>query len=216
MSFSIKNNAGILSLIFIHLLWFIFPAVNGIEWMNLSPLFLVVCCFVLGLYHKGIDSRFVTYTGIVCVASVVLYAVGVNTGRIFGSFFFGQALGVMVLDTPLIIGILWLLLSYTSSVTVSGFTKKVRVLNKPIINALLASVIVLIVDLLLEQIASRSDFWYWKNQETPLQNYTAWFVFAFAFNFLFQQLEIESENKTARWFMPLFLLLLIGLNLLAS
>jgi uncharacterized membrane protein len=212
----IRNLAGLTALVIVHLIWLLLPLLKGFEWMSLSPVFIVLCCFIVGYGHKGFDTRFVTYAGIVYLMAFALSALGVYTGRIFGSFFYGLNLGVLVADTPLVIGVFWLLLSYTASVTVSAFTQNVSVLNNPIVKALLASLLMLTVDLLLEPIASSADFWYWKNQEIPLQNYTAWFVFAFAFNFLFQQLQIDTSNKIARWFLCLFILFLITLNVLGT
>lgn len=211
-----KNAVGIIALVVVHLIWLCVPWYAGPQWLSLSPLFILLCCFIVGMFHPRMDSRWVFYLGIVYVAALTLSAMGVTTGRIFGSFFFGQNLGFQLGDTPLVIGVFWLLLSYCSSATATWFTQRFSVLNKPIITALLASVIMLIVDLLLEPVASTIDFWYWKNRDVPFQNYTAWFVFAFAYNFLFQQLEVDANNKIARWFMLLFLLWLIGLNLLQA
>lgn len=211
-----KSVFGIATLIIVHLTWLLIPVIYGLEWMKLSPALLVLSCFILGFFHRNIDSRFLSYAGIVFVAGFVLSAIGANTGNIFGSFFFGKNLGLLLWDTPIVIGLLWLILSYSTSVTAAFFTQRSSLLNKPIITVLLASILMLFANILLEQIAGDSDFWYWKYQQAPLQNYSAWFVFAFAFNFLFQQLEIDTSNKMARWFLPLFLLLLIGLNFLPA
>lgn len=211
-----KTIFGLVTLIIIHLTWLFIPTLYGFEWMNLSPALLVVSCFILGFFHRNIDSRFVSYAGIVFVVGFVLSAIGANTGNIFGSFFFGKNLGILVWDTPLVIGLVWLILSYSTSVTAAFFTQKSAVLNKPVMTILLASIFMLIVVLLLEQIASESDFWYWKYQQAPFQNYSAWFVFAVAFNFLFQRLEVDTTNNMARWFLVLFVLLLIGLKVLPA
>lgn len=213
---SVKTTTGIVALILLHLVWLIVPITMGLEWMSLSPLLLLMCCFVVGFFHATIDARFLIYIGSVYVASFVLSLVGVSTGSIFGAFFYGQNLGVLLWDTPLMIGVLWLLLCYCSSVTASAFTLRFSALNKPVITALLASVIVLAADVLLEQSASFIDFWFWKYREAPVQNYSAWFVFAFAFNFLFQQLEVNTNNTLARWFLGLFMLWLIGINVLPA
>lgn len=202
---------GITTLIIVHLTWLFIPMLYGFEWMKLSPALLVLACFIIGFYHKDVDLGFLSYAAIVYSAGFILSAVGANTGSIFGSFFYGKNLGILLFDTPIAVGILWLLLSYSTSVTASYFTQRSPVLNKPVITVALASILMLLVDFLLEKVASGLDFWYWKNQQVPVQNYTAWFVFAVAFNFLFQQLEIDASNKMARWFLALFMLLLICL-----
>jgi hypothetical protein len=211
-----KNSIGILTLLIIHLIWFWVPLLYGFEWMNLSPLLIVLSCFIVGFFHPTIDTRFVTYATIIFIAGFVLSAVGAHTGRIFGPFFFGRNLGFQLWDTPLVMGLFWLLLSYTTAITASFICQKNAGLNRPMVRVLLASILMLVIALLLEQIASGIDFWFWKYQHAPLQNYTAWFVFACAFNFLFQQLEVDAGNKLAPWFLFLFMLLLLSLNLLPA
>ena len=44
----------------------------------------------------------------------VVEVVGVQTGLIFGSYSYGATLGVKLFDTPLLIGLNWIFVSYSS------------------------------------------------------------------------------------------------------
>lgn len=179
--------------------------------LKLSSINLLVSIFILGINHQPLDSKIALFAGIVFFASFTLEAVGVSTGAIFGQYFYGENLGVKVFETPLIIGINWLMLCYCSSVVVSQIIANHQAFNKPLIKALIAAVIMVGLDAVIEQVAPMVDFWFWKNQVVPLQNYTAWFAFAFAFNFLFQQLQIESNNRVAAWLLGLQVVFFVSL-----
>jgi putative membrane protein len=210
-----KTNKTIIAILFLVILHFTLLAsvfLNGSEAIKYLPIVIFADCFIVGFFHKQIDARFAAYALIVYVSSFVLQAIGVRSGNIFGPFFYGNSLGITVFETPLIIGLIWLLLSYSASATIGFFVSKWPVIKTSVAKALLASCLMLVVAFLIERNAATFDFWYWKNQTVPLQNYTAWFAFSFAFNFLFQKLEIDTDNKMAVWFMGLFTAFLLGLN----
>lgn len=187
---------------------------GGADLLRLTPANLLISLFLLGWNHGVLTTRFVAYSAIVLCSGFTIEAIGVSTGKIFGSYFYGENLGVKLAETPLIIGVNWLLLSYSSSVFVTRFTSRSSVLSNAFARAALASVIMVTLDFLIEQVAPWCDFWYWKNQVVPLQNYTAWFAFSFAFNYLFQHLQIESENKVASLLLFLQFAFFLGLNFL--
>jgi putative membrane protein len=207
-----KTLPGIIVLTGLFIAWLGISLLFGFQWMSLTPLVLLVSSFVIGFYHPTPHLRFAVYAGIVFMAGFGLSAIGTNTGTIFGLFFFGQNLGFMIANTPLLMGIIWLLFSYTTAVTASRFLVRIPLLNKSIFKIILASIMMLTLDVLLEQVASRIDFWYWKNQQVPFQNYSSWFVIAFVFNFLFQRLKLDSSNKLTDWFLLLLGIFLVILN----
>jgi putative membrane protein len=184
--------------------------------MHLTSINLLISAFLLFLNHTRLNNRFVGYAVIVFVCGWLLEWVGVETGRIFGQYFYGNNLGVKLLDVPIIIGMNWLLLNYCSSVIASRFGDRFALLNSPFPQAFIAAALMVLVDFFIEQVAPVYDFWYWKNQTVPLQNYTAWFAFAFAFAYLFQRLDIHSENKVAIWLYGLMLAFFVGLNVIPA
>jgi uncharacterized membrane protein len=210
-----KPNKSFFSVIFLSILYAVGlfgTTVFHIDLMHLTAVNLLISAFVLFLNHARIDLRFVVYALIVFVFGWIIEWAGVETGKIFGQYFYGNNLGFKVLDIPIIIGMNWLLLNYCSSVLANRLCSKIM-LNNWVPRALLAASLMVLVDVFIEQVAPMYDFWYWKNQTVPFQNYTAWFAFAFAFNYLFQRLEIHTENKVAIWLYGLMLVFFVGLNL---
>ncbi len=205
---------SLLALIYAVLLICVFTL--GIDTVKHLPLLLLVSCFLVVFFHPQLDTRFAVYAAIVFMSGFVLQAIGVNTGTLFGQFLYGKHLGAALFETPLIMGILWLLLSYCSSVFMSQIVSGSAVLNTLFAKMFLAGLLMVSINVLMEQSAAVCDWWYWKYQVTPVQNYTAWFVFSVAFNFLFHKLEISAGNKVASWFLGIIWLFFFALAVLPA
>jgi uncharacterized membrane protein len=191
-----------------------------LDLMHSTPFSILISPFLLFASHTRFDKRFLAYVLIVFFAGFVIQLAGVETGRIFGQFFYGNGLGYKLWDIPISIGISWLILSYCSSVvTIKAFSKlslntsSFVIRNSQFLIPFVASLLILAVDLFVEQVAPVYDFWYWKGQQVPFQNYTAWFAFSFAFNFLFYKLNIAADNKVALWLYGLYIVFFAGLAL---
>lgn len=108
------------------------------------------------------------------VASVAyaIEVIGVQTGLIFGSYTYGWVLGPQLLQTPLMIGVNWLLLVVAGSSLVAA-------LGMRGFGAVLATALLLVgVDTLMEPVAMALEFWHWPGAQVPLQNYVGWFATA--------------------------------------
>jgi putative membrane protein len=114
--------------------------------------------------------------------------VGVNTGIIFGRYEYGSSLGIKVCHTPVIIGMNWLLLTYLTASIFETIRASVY------IKTLLASAVMLIYDVVLEQVAPRLGMWSWQDNIVPLQNYVAWFVLAAGFQILIKVFKVRTAN----------------------
>ncbi|MES2558574.1 MAG: carotenoid biosynthesis protein [Bacteroidota bacterium] len=182
--------------------------------LHLSSMGLLISAFVLFANHPRIDPRFVAYAMIVFVFGWILSYAGVETGVVFGQYFYGNNLGYKVLDIPIVIGLSWLLLNYCSSIIAHRLCSQSVMLNRWFPKAFLAATLMVLLDVFMEQAAPMYDYWYWKNQTVPMQNYTAWFAFAFAFNYLFQRLEINAQNKVAIAWYIIMIVFYAGLSML--
>lgn len=159
---------------------------------NLIPLALLLSFTALLIFHEAKVTRN-TIVGFIAIylLSFFIEVIGVNTGLIFGRYVYGNSLGIKLFGTPLLIGINWLFLVYTTSSVLEGF--KMPVLAK----IGLAAALMLIYDIVLEQIAPMLDMWHWENGLIPLQNYVAWFVLALLFQSLLKILNVKVQNKFA-------------------
>jgi putative membrane protein len=164
------------------------------ESVQLTPLALILSLIiVLPFAEASLQPKTILVFLSIAISGYLIEVAGVNTGKIFGNYTYGKTLGLSVLNTPLIIGINWLFLVYASS---SLFEKSP--LNN-IFKVLLASLAMLIYDIILEPVAPKMDMWHWKNALIPLKNYIAWFVIAVFFQFLIKWYKIDTKNPVAPW-----------------
>ena len=167
------------------------PATFSI-FLKLIPLALLLSFAALVLFHT---EQFTTKASLVFTSIYILsFAVemlGVNTNLIFGDYKYGNSLGLKLFNTPLIIGINWLLLVYVTS----SIFEKIKIHN--ISKVVLASFVMVFYDIILEQVAPKLDMWSWNNAFVPLQNYLAWFVIALCFQTIIKAFGIKTQNYLA-------------------
>jgi len=160
--------------------------------LSLTPYVLLLSTLLLIAFHKGNDTRKTTLSFlIIFLLSFIIEVIGVKTGLIFGEYAYGKGLGIKLFQTPLIIGLNWFFLVYTTASIVEEF--KIPTWLK-IVGA---SILMLLYDLILEQMAPVFEMWQWKNGVIPIQNYIAWFLIALLFHWLLKLRKIKFQNKLA-------------------
>ena len=164
------------------------------EAVRLTP-YTIILSFLVAMIFAKCSFGFKTILVFLAIAisGYFIEAAGVNTGKIFGDYDYGKTLGLSILNTPIIIGLNWLFLVYASS----SIFEKYPIHN--IYTIILASLVMLVYDLFLEQAAPKLDMWYWKNSIVPLQNYVAWFVIAVVFHSIVKRYRINTKNPVAPW-----------------
>ncbi len=170
---------------------FIYPPTSAL-FAGLTPVILIMSFIAVIIYHEGRTTlkHLVVLSGIF-LASFVAEAIGVNTGIIFGSYEYGDSLGLKIFDTPILIGLNWVFLVYSSSSIIH------RTKLGGIILILSASLIMVLYDLILEQVAGNMGMWTWTEGYIPLKNYLTWFVLAFLFHWVLKYFVVPTSNKVA-------------------
>ena len=115
--------------------------------------------------------------------------IGVNTSWLFGSYFYGENLGVKLGGVPLLIGVNWAVLSLISADLVH------RLNTSKYIKALLAASLMVGLDLFMEYSAASLDFWYFEGGLAPLKNYLSWFAVAFVIQLLINDNYSHGNRK---------------------
>lgn len=159
--------------------------------VTITPLALLLGTYLLAIYHTPYTKNALFSFAFIFLAGFFLEVVGVNTGKIFGSYAYGSGLGFKLWNTPLLIGVNWLFLTYTSISVVTLFLKK------EVLIVLSASSLMLVYDLFLEQVAPKMDMWSFKDLNVPLDNYLAWFIFASLFVTLLRVVKVNTKNPVA-------------------
>ena len=168
----------------------------GIPWTRtfftyLVPINYLISFVVLLVTDRSDQKLLIPFAVIVFVFGFIVEAVGVNTGFIFGDFAFGKSLGPKIFSTPIIIGFNWLMLVYCASVIASQLTD-----NRYFIS-FLATVLIVVYDMVLENPAGIMDMWNWDWTNVPMRNFLSWFTIAWALNGILQLRKIKLENPVA-------------------
>lgn len=112
---------------------------------------------------------------------------GVNLGWFFGTYSYGENLGIKWWGVPVMIGVNWALLTF-----ITGQMAKILFKN-PYLIMVTGAVLMLVLDLLMEPLAPEFDFWSF-GEEVPLSNFISWFVLALIMQFLFVRLQIRGDK----------------------
>ena len=186
----IKKNIPIFIIVVFHIVGFVGFIINPAYFKSLSPINLLLSFGLIVLISQQTKWKFYGALCLVTVLGFFVEVLGVKTELIFGSYHYGQSLGYKWLSAPLLIGINWSMLLYCTS-QLSKF-------KNTIVNAFFGAALMVGLDFFIEQNASKFDFWYWKSNIIPIQNYIAWFVIAFLLNLLVQKHLAQKPNLTAK------------------
>ncbi|HNS18066.1 MAG TPA: carotenoid biosynthesis protein [Bacteroidales bacterium] len=176
--------------------------------IRFTPYSLLLNLLILLAFHAGWDRKTILFGLFVLVAGFLIEAVGVATGNVFGTYVYGKILGPGIGQTPLLIGVNWFFLVYTT------WDLSSRISRNPWLRILLASVLMVVFDLFLEPAAVKLEMWTWEGGVIPVRNYLAWFVTSLLFFILAFLTKMKFRNRMS---VPLWLILLaffILLNLL--
>ncbi len=161
---------------------------------GLTPVNLLVSFVVLMLNHKQLNQRWVVFFISIFLAGFGVEVLGVNTGFPFGEYTYGQNLGFKLFNTPLMMGLNWVMLIYCSAGVVQLHHNK-------FIQAAIAATFLLLYDLNLEPVAIEIGLWSWDLVSIPIENYISWFFIAYAMHYALLRFMSVPSNQIAR---PLF------------
>lgn len=154
-----------------------------------TPYTLLLTCFVFLIHSPLADKKFIFAFFSVAFLGFIIEVIGVKTGLIFGKYSYGNGLGIKLLEVPLIISINWAMLIFAGITTVSRiFANKITVL-------IVASLVVTGIDLLIEQVAPKLDFWQFEDGLPGLHNYLGWIGVTFFISYFFYPTIIKG-NRT--------------------
>jgi|WetSurMetagenome_2_1015567.scaffolds.fasta_scaffold00018_18 bisanhydrobacterioruberin hydratase len=195
------------------ILGLLFPATRSI-FIGLTPFILIISFVLLPFFQSPpADSKTALLFLVFFLVSFFIEVAGVHTGRIFGSYTYGKGLGIKILETPVIIGLNWVLLIYCTAAILEKFAVST------VVKITGAATLMVILDFILEHVAPKLDMWAFEGGAAPLRNYIAWFIIAFIFHSVLRWAGIKISNRVA----PVvfycqgifFLLLFIVFNLIA-
>ncbi|MEM7035428.1 MAG: carotenoid biosynthesis protein [Bacteroidota bacterium] len=173
-----------------------------------TPGILLLSTVLLLVNHKDWNPGFLLSMGVALVVGYGVEVAGVKTGVIFGEYGYGETLGAKLWGVPPVMGLIWMMLVYATGVTVQRW--KLPMLAK----VALAAAMMTALDVVIEPVAIRLDFWHWALETPPLLNYLGWFVVSFVLHFVFQTAQFEKRNRLAGILLIVQLVFFGTLNLL--
>ena len=163
--------------------------VNPSFFSPFTPYTLLLTCFVFLIHSPLADKKFIFAFFSIAFLGFIIEVIGVKTGFIFGKYSYGNGLGYKLLEVPLIISINWAILICAGIKIVSSiFVNKKKVL-------ILAALLVTGIDLIIEQVAPKLDFWQFENGLPGLHNYLGWIGVTFFISYFFYPIIIKG-NRT--------------------
>jgi uncharacterized membrane protein len=178
------------------------------EWFRaLSPLNLLLTNFLLFSFHKTWTFSFALFVVVVLLVGFFSEVIGVHTGLLFGNYTYGSSLGPKLWGIPLIIALNWLYLVYSTIVLVQ------RLPVHWLVKALSAAALMVLLDMLIEPVASVLDYWTWQEYRIPASNYWGWLGVAFLLQVIAQRTSFKKDNPLAAYIYGVQILFFIGLNL---
>ncbi len=191
------------------LMGFLIPRLSPL-FLQLVPYHLLLMLLLLIISHHHRNRNYWLFLLVTFLAGFFIEVLGVSTGYIFGAYQYGSTLGVKLADVPLLIGVNWVLLIYSTGVTVRYFN-----INNQVLCALIGAFFLVMLDILIEPVAIRFDYWGWTELNIPFQNYIAWFVFSFLMLMFFFSRQFRKKNPAAVVLLVSQLLFFVALNLWA-
>jgi putative membrane protein len=160
--------------------------------MILTPVVLLLSFAILLWFHvPGFDNKTTIIFTIIFLSGFLVEVAGVKTGQIFGAYSYGKGLGPKLFDTPLMIGLNWVLLVYCTSAIFE------KIPAGSLVKITMASLLMVLYDLVMEQVAPKMDMWGFDGGTAPLRNYISWFILALIFHSILRIAGIRITNRLA-------------------
>jgi len=178
-------------------LWHILGVLQTTMRLLAAPLLIALCLLLCLEYLREHPSRkFIFWSILVCVTCFLIELIGVKTGVIFGSYFYGETLQPAIWNIPIAIGFAWLAMLISSTV-ISQYLLPARFFKKPFVMASIIALLMVIFDLFMEPAATKLGYWTWESENIPLRNYLAWFAFSFILSYIGLRLGLFIKKSSS-------------------
>ncbi|EHQ25402.1 carotenoid biosynthesis protein [Mucilaginibacter paludis] len=193
-----KITIAILIIVVFHivgLIGFFIPALQPL-FLKIVPFHLLLMLAVIIYSHEARSFKFLIFFIVVFVLGLLVEWVGVHEHVIFGRYVYGKTLGIKLSDIPLMIGVNWFLLVYSAGVLVQWSPFK-----NPFIKVVLGAAVLVLLDMVIEPVAVRFDYWAWLSAGSyltaPLKNYVDWFLVSLAMLVVFELFQFKKQSQVA-------------------
>ena len=157
--------------------------------LETTPINLFVTFITLFVNQPQMDRGVALAAGFAFVMGFAVEFLGVNYGLIFGEYAYGNNLGLKIGGVPLLIGANWVMLTFITGAVAALFSDR-----SPLKAAVFGAFLMVLIDLVIEPVAPKFDFWEFADVTAPLSNYIGWFLVAFPIQWIYQtQVKIKDR-----------------------
>jgi putative membrane protein len=176
--------------------------------LSLTPymLFLMGLLVIYLTLIRG-ELKLLIWCLIIYILTFILEAAGVKSGMIFGSYSYGDTLGLKLLGVPLIIGFNWVI------VILGAVTIAEQIDQNIFLTALFTGTLSVLFDIMMEPVAIKLHYWEWNSGLIPVSNYYSWFGISFMSSLLYDLLKIKTKVKLPEIYFTIQLIFFILLSL---
>jgi len=191
---TISPRIAIIIIILFHLVGLVGLSVPATRRLFLSivPFHLLLMLAVIILGHHKLNSRFGLFILIMFWLGFIAEWVGVHKGWLFGNYAYDGTLGLKLSGIPLMIGVNWFLLIYATGVTMQRSR-----LKSAFFRIITGAGILVLLDVLIEPVAIRLNYWHWDTGSIPLKNYACWFLVSALMLYLFEVFRFKRQSIAA-------------------
>ncbi|WP_221262170.1 carotenoid biosynthesis protein [Mucilaginibacter sp. AK015] len=160
--------------------------------LQVAPWHLLLMLLTIVFGHYKLSGRFGIFILVVFWLGFLAEWIGVHKGWLFGNYAYGTTLGVKMLDIPLMIGVNWFLLVYSAGVTMqrSG-------LKNGFVRVVTGAGLLVLLDVLIEPVAIKFNYWQWTTGSIPLKNYACWFLVGAVILYVFELFSFKKQGIAA-------------------
>ena len=221
-----KNTTASLIAIIVHLSGAIgmISGNNGDWFVSMTPYNLLLMLLLVLWTQQESTIAFYVFLILCALVGIITEIIGVNTSLLFGRYQYGTALGPGWLGVPLLIGVNWFLVVWSSAQVMLLLHKQLAGLTnwapemagKWLAWSLIIDAALLATgfDWLLEPVAVKLGYWSWENGTIPIYNYVCWFAISCLLLLAFRRLKFRQVNQFAVHLLIIQSLFFLALRLL--
>jgi putative membrane protein len=207
---------GLVGMIWIDTQWF----------SNLTPVNLILMLALVMWTQQAKNLSFYIFFVIAFLSGMLSEIIGVHTGLLFGDYSYGKVLGFSIYEVPLMIGVNWFMVVFTSAAAVlyiltylkSRLKQDAGTTTLFLIDFMLisgGSLLATFFDWVMEPVAVKLGFWNWSGDgDIPFLNYVCWYLLSMILLIAARLLGVQFRNPFALYLFLIQLMFFIALRAL--
>ena len=172
--------------------------------LETTPVNLFITIVLLFVNLPNVNYKVLFAAAVAFIVGMGVELLGVNYGLIFGQYVYGHNLGVKVGGVPLLIGAYWVMLTFITGAVGAVFFKRA------VFAAACGALLMVLLDLVIEPVAPKFDYWEFADDTAPLSNYIGWFLVAFPIQWLYQK-QVKQKDQVFSFHLVLIQFLFFGI-----